>query len=91
MISRTRETAGRLRGLGTQTLAAEDEDLALVVLADMPGAALVVADDRIDAPVACQMPPGVDSSQPLSAFLGGLAATLEYRDDPDRATDQRLR
>ena len=37
------------------------------------------------------MPPGVASSQPLSAFLAGLAATLEYRDDPDRATDQRLR
>ena len=75
---------------GAVAVAPQDEDLALIVLADIPGAALVIADDRIDAPVTGPMPPGVHATQPLSAFLAGLAATLEYRDDPDRVTDQRL-
>lgn len=76
---------------GAVAVAPQDEDLALIVLADIPGAALVIADDRIDAPVTGPMPPGVHATQQLSAFLAGLAATLEYRDDPDRVTDQRLR
>ena len=68
----------------------DDEHGALSVLSRIPGAMLVIADAAIGTSPGGETPAGVSVSEPLYSFLHGLAATLEFRPEPDRVTDSRL-
>ena len=69
-------------------VAPHDEHAAVQVLAQVPGASLVVADGPLDSGTADR--DGAQSSVPLGRFLDAVADRTEHRAGPDRAVDDAL-